>query len=108
MEKLRELIERAIKEQKLSVAEIVRRSGGRIKDSYIFDIQSGKTKSISVQKLNALADGLGVNRVELYMLVSGIEEEESWTPQSLVRAIQKMIHLKPNEIRQVKKILKIE
>ena len=108
MEKLRKYIEKAIKEQGISVAEIVRRSDKKIKDSYIFDILSGKTKSISVQKLNALADGLGVNRTELYKLVSGIDEEESWTPQSLVRAIQKMLHLKPAEIKQIKKILKID
>lgn len=107
MERLRKYLERVRDEQGLPIAEIERRSGGKIKDSTIFDIISGKTKSITVEKLNALADGLGINRVEFYRIVSG-EDEEGWTPHSLVRAIQKMLHLKPSEIKQIKKILKIE
>ena len=39
--------------------------------SHIFDILSGKTKHISVDKLNALALGLGVDRVELFKIASG-------------------------------------
>ena len=107
MERLRKYLEKEIKKG-LKVAEIERRSGGKIKDSTIFDILSGKTKSITIEKLNALADGVGVNRVEFYKIVSGIEDEEAWTPQSLVRAIQNMLDLKPAEIKKIKKMLKVE
>lgn len=106
MERLRKYLEKEIKKG-TKVAEIERRSKGKIKDSTIFDIISGKTKSITIEKLDALADGLGMNRVEFYKMVSGIEEEQ-WTPQSLVRAIQNMLHLKPAEIKKIKKMLKVE
>ena len=71
MEKLREYL-RAVMEQKgLSVPEIERRSNRTIKQSYLFDILSGKTKYISVDKLNALALGIGVDSVELFKIASG-------------------------------------
>ena len=71
MEKLREYV-RSIMEQKgLSVPEISKRSDSQIKPAYIFDILSGKTKYISVEKLNALAKGLDVDGMELYKAASG-------------------------------------
>jgi transcriptional regulator with XRE-family HTH domain len=71
MEKLREYIRKVIEQKGLSVPEIAKQSGGGIKTSYIFDILSGKTKHISVTKLNALALGLGVDSVELFKITSG-------------------------------------
>jgi transcriptional regulator with XRE-family HTH domain len=71
MEKLREYLRAVMKQQDLSVPEIQKRSGNKIKQSYIFDILSGKTKHISVDKLNALALGLGVDSVELFKVASG-------------------------------------
>ena len=71
MDKLREHL-RAVMEQKgLSVPEIEKHSNRTIGQSYIFDILSGKTKYISVDKLNALALGLGVDSVELFKVASG-------------------------------------
>ena len=71
MEKLREYIRLIMKQKGLSVPEIAKRSNNKIKPAYIFDILSGKTKYISVEKLNALAKGLDVDGVELYKAASG-------------------------------------
>lgn len=71
MEKLREYLRAVMKQKGISVPEIQKRSGGTIKSSYIFDILSGKTKYISVDKLNALAKGLDVDSVELFKAASG-------------------------------------
>jgi transcriptional regulator with XRE-family HTH domain len=71
MEKLREYVRSVMAQKGLSVPDIAKQSGGTIKASYIFDILSGKTKYISVDKLNALALGLGVDSVELFKVASG-------------------------------------
>jgi transcriptional regulator with XRE-family HTH domain len=71
MEKLRNYVRSVMEQKGLSVPEISKRSGGKIKPAYIFDILSGKTKYISVEKLNALAKGLDVDGVELYKAASG-------------------------------------
>jgi transcriptional regulator with XRE-family HTH domain len=75
MEKLREYLRSLAKTKGkktgMPVAQIARQSGGRITDSYIFDIMSGKTKYISVDKLEALALGLGMDSVELFKITIG-------------------------------------
>jgi transcriptional regulator with XRE-family HTH domain len=71
MDKLRDYVRSIMKQKGLSVPEIAKRSGNKIKKSYIFDILSGKTKYISVDKLNALAKGLDIDGVELYKAASG-------------------------------------
>jgi transcriptional regulator with XRE-family HTH domain len=71
MEKLREYVRAVMDKEGISVPDIVSRSEGTIKQSYIFDILSGKTKSISVEKLNALAKGLDIDPVELFKIASG-------------------------------------
>lgn len=125
MEKFRAYIQQAIKEKGLSVAEVVRRSGDQIKDSYIFDILKGRTKTIGVEKLNALAQGLGVDGVELYKLASGenipYTQEDPWpglllsqTIQTIVQdpdltqIVKALIHSKPAKRKAVKKVLEIE
>jgi len=57
---LRDYIEKVLAQKNLSRLQVEKRSKGKITDSYIKDILDGKTKSISVEKLNALAQGLGV------------------------------------------------
>jgi transcriptional regulator with XRE-family HTH domain len=71
MERLIEFIRAVMKQKGISVPEIAKRSGGTIKASYIFDILSGKTRHISVTKLNALAKGMDVDSVELFRAASG-------------------------------------
>lgn len=71
MQKLRAYLKKVVKVDGTPVAHIARQSGGTITDSYIFDIMSGKTKHISVDKLQALALGLGIDSVELFKITIG-------------------------------------
>jgi hypothetical protein len=75
MDKLREYLRSVVKVKGkrtgIPVAQIARQSGGTITDSYIFDILSGKTKHISVDKLEALALGLGMDSIELFKIAIG-------------------------------------
>jgi len=47
--------------------------------------------------------------LEVFKAAAGVDEpKEGWTAEGLVRANQKILHLKPAEMKQIKKILKID
>ena len=119
MEKLRAFVKKIMKEQGLSEWQIEKRSESKITDSYVKDIISGKAKSIGVDKLNALAQGLGVDSVTLFKIASrgdaryaphawpsqGISEAvDPWPSHELSEAIAKIIH-SPELTDIVKKLL---
>ena len=96
MDKLRTYVREVMDKKSLSEWQVEKRANRKIKDSYIKDILSGKTKSISVEKLNALAEGLGVDGVELYRIASGnnvpAAEEEALPAGLFLKAVELMIH----------------
>lgn len=112
METLAEYVNRVMKEKNIKALDVEARAtelGHKITDTYITNIMRGTNKNLSIVKLVALADGMDVDKVELFKVAAGIEESgEEWTVQSLIRVIQKIFRLKPAEIKQVKKILKIK
>lgn len=125
MEKLRAYVIRIMQEKGLSEWQIQKRANGKVSDSYVKSIISGKAKSISVEKLNALAVGLGVDGVELYKIASGEDvpqkEEDLWPSLVLLNALQKILtspdltgliqailRSKPAKIKAVKKVLEVE
>ena len=112
METLSKYVDRVMKEKNLKALDVEARAteaGHKITDTYVTNIVRGTNKNLSVEKLLALADGLDVDKVELFKVAAGIKDQrDSWTVQSLIRAVQKLFNLKPNEIKQIKKILKIE
>ena len=59
-------VRRVMKEKRLKQREIERRSGGKITDGYVADILCGRAKNPSVEKITALAQGLGVDPYELF------------------------------------------
>lgn len=87
--------------------------------------KSSKAKSIGVDKLNALAKGLGVSNVELLRVVSGEEihyrSEEPWPSALLLKTMDRIVHdedlgavvkaalrLKPAKLKALKKQLEKE
>jgi len=70
-ESLREHVARIMKEKGLRVRDIRRRSAGTITESYISEILKGVAANPSIEKLSALARGLGVDPVELFKVASG-------------------------------------
>jgi transcriptional regulator with XRE-family HTH domain len=57
----------------LTQKDVQRKSGGRITDGYVASITTGRATNLSVDKLIALADGLGVDADELFHVASGQE-----------------------------------
>ncbi len=122
MDRLRDFIKEVMQQKHLTALDVEKRSGGAIKDSYISDILKGKTKSMSVDKLNGLAQGLGVDATELFKVASaGPYTAPAWTVPSVLHTIEiitaspdlsqivkVLIHSKPANIKAVKKVLGIE
>ena len=122
MEELREYLRQFFEKTDLPKLQVEKRSGGKIKDSTIEDILSGKTKSISVEKLNALAEGIGVDAIELFKVASGkrtvFKHEDPWPSYTIVklleaiisspdltRIVKALLTAKPAKIKAVQKVL---
>lgn len=122
MDELRNLIKQIMDEKGLTALQIEKASGRKIKDSYISDILSGKTKSISVDKVNALAEGLGIDSIEVFKAASGekviFTREDPWPGRILLRTmgkimdnpelteiVKELVDLKPTKLRMVKKLI---
>ena len=74
---LAEFVKKKRAEMRLSTTDVERRSGGRISDSYISRIENGHIHNVSPNKLDALAEGLGVPVDELYRVARGLDPEGS-------------------------------
>lgn len=108
MDELREYIQQYLDQTGLPRLQIEKRSGGKIKDSTIEDILNGRTKSISVEKLNALAEGMGVDAIELFKIASGkkavFKHKDPWPSHILVKSVETIIS-NPELTRAVKALL---
>ena len=71
---LREYVKRVMKLKGLTQKDVQRQSGWRITDGYVASITTGRAKNLSVDKLMALADGLGVDYDELFHIACGAED----------------------------------
>jgi transcriptional regulator with XRE-family HTH domain len=71
---LGEYVKRVMKLKGLTQKDVQRMSGGRITDGYVASITTGRAKNLSVDKLRALADGLGVDTDELFHVACGLRE----------------------------------
>ena len=71
---LSEYVKRVMKLKGLTQRDVQKMSGGRITDGYVASITTGRAKNLSVDKLMALADGLGVDTDELFHVACGVKE----------------------------------
>jgi transcriptional regulator with XRE-family HTH domain len=72
---LGEHVKRVMKLKGLTQKDVQRLSGGRITDGYVASISIGRACNPSVDKLKALADGLGVDMDELFHVACGLPED---------------------------------
>ena len=68
---LSEYVRQVMKLKGLTQKDVQRMSGGRITDGYVASITTGRAKNLSVDKLKALADGLGVDADALFHVACG-------------------------------------
>jgi transcriptional regulator with XRE-family HTH domain len=70
-EKLADYVRRVRAEKGLSTTDVEKRSGFLISDSYVTRIENGYVKNVSLEKLHALARGLGVPPEQLIAIARG-------------------------------------
>ena len=107
MEELRAYIREVMHRKNIKGIDIEARSGGQITNSYVSDITNGKTKSISVEKVNALAKGMDVDSYEVFQAASGVvitRKEDPWPSHALVTAIQRIVYT-PELTQIIQKLL---
>src|SRR5215469_7707748 len=80
LEALSEYVKRVMSEKRLTLREVARLSGSRITQGYVGGIVQGLHTNPSVEKLKALAAGLGVDENEAFRVARGLEAK---VPSSL-------------------------
>ncbi|MEK6320078.1 MAG: helix-turn-helix transcriptional regulator [Acidobacteriota bacterium] len=70
---LGEYVKRVMKLKGLTQKDVQRMAGGRITDGYVASITTGRARNLSVDKIAALAEGLGVDLDELFHVACGSE-----------------------------------
>jgi len=73
LETLSEYVKRVMTEKRLTLREVARLSGSRITQGYVGGIVQGLHTNPSVEKLKALAAGLGVDENEAFRVARGLE-----------------------------------
>ena len=119
---LSEYVQRIMDEKGLKKIDIQRRSGDKIADSHISNILDGITKNLTIEKINALAEGLGVDPTELFKIASGLPvklvKTDPWPVNVLLKVVEKIVSspdltriakalpgLKPAKIKAILKII---
>lgn len=70
-QQLGEYVKWVMKLKGLTQKDVQRLSGAKITDGYVASITTGRADNLSVEKLMALADGLGVDLDDLFHVASG-------------------------------------
>jgi transcriptional regulator with XRE-family HTH domain len=111
-----------MKAKGLSPRSVAKRSGSGITASYVAGIMRGDAANPSVDKIKALASGLGVDRYELFEIACGLSDDGADKPRgnerlqalelldlmkkiavspSLTRTLEKAAHLQSKELEAV-------
>jgi transcriptional regulator with XRE-family HTH domain len=121
-------VRRILEQKRLTLREVERKAGGEITNSYISKILNGSVTNLTVEKIGALAHGLGVDGREIFDIAYGDSErleEKAHTDSppdalmfldimhkialspELVEIIQEVIELYPEEYEVVLKYLAV-
>lgn len=79
---LKSYVKRILKQKRMTLRDVQLRSGGAITQAYVGAIVQGIHSNPTVEKLKALARGLGVDEDELFRAARGIPKQEASGTQS--------------------------
>ena len=118
---LSDYVNRVMKEKGLTGKDIERRSNGEITDSTISNIRAGRNLNLSLDTIHALATGLDVPPVEVFLAASGENVKRELTAtrlafiiqrlvdnSELFRLVEALVKQKPAKVKQILKSLKVE
>ncbi|HYL98899.1 MAG TPA: helix-turn-helix transcriptional regulator [Blastocatellia bacterium] len=110
-ETLAQYVKRVMKEKGLNPPAVEKLSAKKITDAYVVSIVSGKQKNPSVSKLVALAEGLGVDDIELFKIAKGMAVDahppEPWPPKVLLEAVGKVVE-SPELTKTLKRLVTLK
>jgi transcriptional regulator with XRE-family HTH domain len=86
-EMLRDYVSRVCREKNLTASEVERNSRGEISEAYVRGLIQGTSKNPTIDKLSALARGLGRPEDEVFAVARGIERSEDESRDSEVSAL---------------------
>jgi transcriptional regulator with XRE-family HTH domain len=98
-ETLGQYVARVVKERGLKHHEVRQMSGGKITDGYVRGIMTGKAKNPSVDKLKALARGLGVSEDEIFRVARGVTTEGEAKTRDGQLNYQLIVNLMSNSLK---------
>ena len=103
-----------MQEKGLRAKDVQRRSGDKIDDAYVIKIMRGITTNPSIGKTQALAEGLGVDEDELFLVARALPLKgkqarggEPWPGTVLAKAIERIV-ASPELTRAVKTLLSLK
>jgi transcriptional regulator with XRE-family HTH domain len=126
-ETLSRYVKRVMKQKGFTLRDVELRSGGKITDGYVSSIINGIATNPSVEKIKALAVGLGVDMNDVFHVASGEADREPQDNQNLdpdqfmivlellakivmnaelLEILQELVSLTPEERRVVLKTLR--
>lgn len=76
-------VRRTMTQKQLKVRDVELRSGGTISNGYVSGVMSGSVTNLSIDKLKALARGLGVDVHEILDIICGPRDRSSGSSSSL-------------------------
>jgi transcriptional regulator with XRE-family HTH domain len=96
---LAKYVARILEEKRLSLHDVQVMSGWKITDAYVSSIVRGRARNMSVDKLQALARGLGVDEDEIFRVArrgAGYDSGENraadpWQSVMVLRLIEKLV-----------------
>src|SRR5215813_4124057 len=102
-------VRRILKEKEMTFSDVERRSEKSISDSYVHAISSGNIRNLSLDKLSALARGLGVTETQLFFAAFGVSlmDLEEFKESGLVYLLHKYRELSVEDRTQLRALLAI-
>jgi len=99
IETLAQYVCRVVKERGLKHQQVREMSGRKITDGYVRGIMTGKAKNPSVDKLKALARGLGVSEDEIFRVARGVPVEGEAKARDSQLNYQLIVNLMSNSLK---------
>jgi len=102
-------VRRILKEKEMTFSDVERRSEKSISDSYVHGISSGNIRNLSLDKLSALARGLGVTETQLFFAGCGLSltDLEEFDGSELAYLLYKYRELSVEDRTQLRSLLAI-
>jgi len=108
-ESLDKYVRRVLKEKELTLSDVERGAEGEISDSYVAYITTGNVRNLSLEKLKALARGLGVTEREMFAVACDIPLplEEDFHKAEFGELFYKYKRLTEEDKREMRPILEM-